>query len=46
VKVVAKIEGGQKVEGLTIFPSFGTSLQRRGRGTVGWAPHQKMFLLN
>jgi hypothetical protein len=28
MKVEGKIEGGEKVEGLVIFPSFGTLLKR------------------
>jgi hypothetical protein len=30
MKVEGKIEEGGKVEGLTIFPSFGTTLKREG----------------
>jgi hypothetical protein len=35
MKVEGKIEGGEKVEGLVIFPSFGTLLKRGGRIIFG-----------
>jgi hypothetical protein len=35
MKVEGKIEGGEKVEGLAIFPSFGTLLKREGRIIFG-----------
>jgi hypothetical protein len=31
MKVEGKIEGGEKVAGLIIFPPFGTILKREGR---------------
>jgi hypothetical protein len=31
MKVEGKIEGGEKVEGLTFFPLFGTILKRKGK---------------